>query len=215
MKSNLKINNDALIFDVDGTLWNASSSSAKGWNKGFENLGLTERVTAEDIESIAGNAYADCVEILFPGLLKKQPMLIETLDEFESAFIEKEGGVFYNDVLSGLKELSRIYSVFLISNCQEWYLKFFLKISGLEPYLQGYDCNGMAQAPKDIMIKNMIRKYRLKNPVYIGDTGGDEKSTMAAGVEFVHAAYGFGKIKHKHQSFSSFGEIVSFFKNRS
>ncbi len=214
MINDVKTINDALIFDIDGTLWNASSSSAKGWNNGFMSLGLKERVTEEDIESIAGNPYEDCVEILFPGLLKKYPFLIDTLDEYESDIIEKEGGAFYQGVLSGIKELSRHYSVFLISNCQEWYIKLFLGLSGLEPYLKGFDCNGMAHAPKDIMIKNMINKFSLKNPVYIGDTGGDEKATMTAGVEFIHAAYGFGEIKYNHHSFSSFGEIVSFFKEK-
>ncbi len=48
---------DALIFDIDGTLWNASAASAKGWNQGFAQLGIDRTVSAEEIERVAGQPF--------------------------------------------------------------------------------------------------------------------------------------------------------------
>ena len=204
--------NDAIIFDIDGTLWNASSLSAKGWNKGLEILGMPERVTAKGIESVAGNPYKKCIETLLPGLLEKKPLLLEILNKQEEKMVKSKGGIFYDGVLDGIQQLAQDFSIFIISNCQEGYLNFFLKFSNLEKYLQGFDCNGMSQAPKDQMITNMKNKYSLRNPVYVGDTAGDEKSSEIAGVEFIHASYGFGKPENKHLSFSTFPELVDYFK---
>ena len=67
------MNNDTIIFDVDGTLWNACPASAKGWNIGLAKLGINKKVTSEQIESVAGNPYEKCVEILLPGLQKQYP----------------------------------------------------------------------------------------------------------------------------------------------
>ncbi len=35
---------DALIFDIDGTLWNASPASAKGWTRGLAKLGIDRTI---------------------------------------------------------------------------------------------------------------------------------------------------------------------------
>ena len=33
---------DAVIFDIDGTLWDASKTSADGWNTGLKMLGIEQ-----------------------------------------------------------------------------------------------------------------------------------------------------------------------------
>jgi hypothetical protein len=40
----------------------------------------------------------------------------------------------------------------------------------------------------------MKNKYSLRNPVYIGDTIADQKATELVQMDFIHAAYGFGKL---------------------
>ena len=118
---------DALIFDIDGTLWNASKSTAKGWNNGLESLAIEERVTPKGIESVAGNPYEVCIEILLPGLSQKHPKLFKALSKYEQISVAKEGGVFYEKSLEGIRKLSKKYPIFILSNCQDWYLEIFLK----------------------------------------------------------------------------------------
>ena len=41
---------------------------------------------------------------------------------------------------------------------------------------------------------DIVRRNNLKNPVYVGDTIKDMLSSQEAGVDFIHAAYGFGEV---------------------
>jgi len=64
------------------------------------------------------------------------------------------------------------------------------------------------------MLTNIKKEYSLVNPVYIGDTAGDQEAATLANVEFIHAAYGFGKIDGKTKSFNSFPAIVEYFMDK-
>jgi phosphoglycolate phosphatase len=204
-------NHDALIFDIDGTLWNACAASAKGWNNALVKLGIEQTVTAKQIESVAGLPFEDCIETLLPGLMNAHPHLLSALNEAELEVVENEGGIFYEGVLDGIKLLSESHQIFLVSNCQDWYLKLFLELSGLEPFLDGYDCNGLSGFPKHQMLTNMISKYDLKNPVYIGDTASDEAACKQANLDFIHVCYGFGTTVNKCLSFDAFAALVGYF----
>lgn len=198
---------------MDGTLWKASSASAKGWNKALEALGEEARVTAVDLESVAGKPYQECITSLLPNLSDKYPDLLETFNFHETESVKQYGGDFYEGVLEGIKELSKDYSVFVVSNCQDWYLKLFLKFSKLENVLVDYDCHGMSQVPKSEMIQNMKKKYSLEDTVYVGDTVWDEQAADLSNTKFIHVSYGFGKPEKDCISFANFSDLVNFFKN--
>lgn len=204
--------NKELIFDIDGTLWNASESTAKGINCVMERMGLPNRVTDKNVESVAGKPYSECIEIMLPGLIKNFPDLLEQTNLEELKYVTQFGGIFYNGVLDGIKELSKTHNIYVISNCQAWYLDLFLEKSGLGEYIQDADCNGLSGNPKDVMISNMVIKHNMKNPVYIGDTIGDESSAIKSGVEFNYVSYGFGSIKGTHRTFHTFSDIVKLYK---
>jgi phosphoglycolate phosphatase len=205
---------DAVIFDIDGTLWNASSSSAKGWNLGLENAGVCQRVTAEQIRSVAGNPYERCVDILLPGQREKHPGLIDALNDYEAKVITIDGGEFYPGALEGIIRLARNCKVFLVSNCQEWYLRLFLHFSQLGSVLSGVDCYGMSGLPKNKMLWRMKRDYYLQKPVYIGDTVCDQKSAALADIAFVHVTWGFGKPEGEPRTVYSFSELYDYLKGK-
>ena len=206
--------NDAIIFDIDGTLWNACPISAKGWNNGLKELGIKKEITTQDIERVTGHPYKECIEILFPEFYQRFPELFGTLEEHEIAAIKMEGGVFFDGVVTGVKKLAEFHRLFIISNCQEWYLRILLDRSGFEDLIEGYDCNGMSNLPKGEMITRMKERYSLGNPVYIGDTVSDEVAATAAGIEFIHVAYGFGFPKGAPKSFGAFPDLVDYFLGR-
>jgi phosphoglycolate phosphatase len=201
--------NDAVIFDIDGTLWNATSSSAKGWNLGLEELGMSQRVTAAHIQSVSGYTFEQCVDILLPGEKVNHPELLSVFNERETGVLATEGGVFYDGVIKGIIYLAQDYKIFLVSNCAEWYINLFLKFSQLGPVLSGVDFYGMSDQPKDEMLKRMIHDYSLKNPLYVGDTAIDEKAAASAGIAFIHASWGFGNPVGSPRSASSFNELLN------
>lgn len=203
--------NDSIIFDIDGTLWNACPVSALGWNNGLKKLGIDRKVSAKDIEGVAGHPYDECIEILFPGLARQYPELNGVLEQNETEAIQRLGGVFYDGVLENVPKLSESYKIFIVSNCQEWYLDILLDRARFGNLIEGYDCNGMSGLPKGQMLARLKEKYSLKAPVYVGDTASDQAATDIAGMEFIHAAYGFGTPAKPARSFDSFSALASYF----
>ena len=116
-----------LIFDIDGTLWNATIPTAKGWNKALKMLNIDQVIRPEQNASVAGKPNEVCVETLMPGLMAKYPMLYEMLEKYEKEAIDAEGGVFFEDALDAVTELSKARQIFLVSNCQDWYMEKFLE----------------------------------------------------------------------------------------
>lgn len=200
-----------LIFDIDGTLWNASPATAKGWNKALKSFDVNQTITAEQISSVAGNPNRTCIELLMPGLLEKYSNCEGILDEYEIEAIKEMGGTFYPGAIEGIKELAKSRSVFLVSNCQDWYMERFLEFSGLRDVVTAFDCHGMSGVSKGEMLKNMGVTHGLERAVYIGDTVGDQKAACEAGMEFIHASWGFGDVSGFEvgtRSFGSFAKVI-------
>ena len=200
--------NDALIFDIDGTLWNASPASAKGWNLGLAKLGIDRQVSPAQVETVAGHPFAQCVELLLPGLRTQYPELLDILDEYETLVVKSEGGKFYDGVRDGITQLANTYEIFLVSNCQAWYLDLFLDFSGLRPVLAGFDCHGLSGSPKHAMLTRIKTDHALNRPVYIGDTAGDEAAAKEATMAFLHVGWGFGRPAGATKTVHSFAELV-------
>ncbi len=83
---------DSLIFDLDGTLWNASGLTAVGWERVAKSLNFSISITADSIRSVSGLPFDECVESLFPGLAKTQADLKSRLDLPEKEEVLKSGG---------------------------------------------------------------------------------------------------------------------------
>ena len=204
---------DSIIFDLDGTLWDVSEACSKGWNvalKGFQKS--DDHVSADDIRSVSGLPFDECVSSL---LGKRKDLdfreLGRLIDREERKAITLLGGDLYEEVREGIPELSEKYSLFLVSNCQDWYLESFWDIHGLKTYFKAFDCHGSSGVEKSKMISRVCEDNELTRPIYIGDTIGDQDSSRKAGVAYGHVAYGFGEVSGADHVFSSFGELVTWF----
>jgi phosphoglycolate phosphatase len=199
---------DALVFDLDGTLWDAAVPTARGWNRALEELGARTRVTVEGIRSVAGTPFVGCVEILVPELCPPTEATLRALDVHEKVAIIESGGTLFPGVDGGLHELAGAYHLYLVSNCQDWYLELFMDTTGLRECFSGADCNGLSGLSKADMLSRLAVTRRLKNAAYVGDTQGDHDSTLEAGMAFAFARYGFGSVLEPVLGFDSFGEVV-------
>lgn len=204
------MNYDALIFDVDGTLWDSCESCAEGWNLILEKLGNKTKLTGEQIGSVAGKPLDACINILVPDIGDQFDDFFNLLQTEETKVIEEKGARMYEGVLEGFELLSKKYPLFLVSNCQTKYLDAFLNFSKIQDYLKGWDCFGTNNIDKPIMLAKMKEEYGLQKPVYIGDTAHDSESAKAAGMDFIFAAYGFGDVQDAPKTFDSFKNIVEY-----
>lgn len=183
-----------VIFDLDGTLWDATESTACAWNEVFLKYQLEINVTNYDIRSVAGKPYLECLNILCPLAIKHPSFdsLIKDLSVAEKAWMDMLGGDIYPGAIEALRDISQDYPVFMISNCNDWYLRSFLEHSGLANTFEDVTCYGMTGKSKAENIRNISAKARLSNACYVGDTEGDMRASIEAGISYIHASYGFG-----------------------
>ncbi len=64
---------DALILDLDGTLWDTCDACAGAWNRVLGRLGIAHRpITAADLRSVAGRPHTEGIRRVFPDLSEEQ-----------------------------------------------------------------------------------------------------------------------------------------------
>lgn len=206
------MNYDAIIFDIDGTLWNTVPACTKGWNLTLERLETEERITIDQMISVMGTPQDEAVEKLLPQLHAQHTDLVKAMSECEEEVLMKEGGEFYAGILEEVKGLSEHTPIFLVSNCQSWYLDVFIRLSGLADYLTDADCWGKAHQTKTQMLQGLQQKHGFKQGVYIGDTLRDQVAAKQAGFDFIYAAYGFGEVEGADVSFEDSEELVEYLK---
>jgi phosphoglycolate phosphatase len=187
---------DALIFDLDGTLWDTCETCAAAWNRVTRELALGVReVTADDVRGVAGLPHTDGVRRVFTGLSDAEVELISKHTQREdNRALAQTGGTLYEGVREFVPRLSAAVPLFIVSNCQAGYIEVFLETSGLAPYFGDFECWGRTQRDKIDNLRSVVDRNRLWTPWFIGDTEGDRAAARTNGVRFAHAAYGFGTV---------------------
>jgi len=188
---------DSVIFDLDGTMWDASESITRAFQVAKSSVDyVDDEVTLAQVRAVTGQPYETVYERLFPNLPA------DKFDEYrklcarqELAAARQYGGDLYPDLEATLRKLRRQgYRLFIVSNCQEGYVEAFFAHSQLKHYFEGYQCFGTKRQPKAENIRDVVGQYGLRAPVYVGDTRGDLDASQAAGVPFIFATYGFGRL---------------------
>ena len=184
---------DAIIFDLDGTLWNANKSCTDAWNSFLGKKNYSKRITVAEMDAVTGTPVDKAIDLLLPGIRTEHKDIKNILTGFEKIFVGKNGGDLYPGVLSGINNLSQLCKIFIVSNCEEWYLKKFIEFSGLGGVLTGSDCYGSSGVDKYLMINNIKNRHNLSLVVYVGDTTHDQTASKLSHCDFIQMTYGFGK----------------------
>ncbi len=190
---------DGIIFDIDGTIWDSTGLVAGAWNEAAKETGFGSRyISADDLKSLFGRKMDDIVLALFPEESEEDRAVIL------KACVQKEQDYLHNDSCQNLeyegireviRQLSRKYPLFIVSNCQSGYIELVCDKLSLQEYIKDSECYGDTLKGKAENLKLLIERNALKAPVYVGDTDGDRSSCEEAGVPFVFAAYGFGQVE--------------------
>ena len=201
---------DGLLFDLDGTLWDSVDAICTSWNQ------MLARRAPELAGSVTRQRLLPCMGMLLPDIAARllpqadpeqlRPLLRELL-EVENRYVAVHGGVLYPKVPETLAQLAGRRPLFIVSNCQAGYIEAFFQAHGLGRFFKDYENPGRTGKPKGDNIALVVQRNGLKKPLYIGDTQGDYNAAMAAGVPFLHAAYGFGHIDRPVPSADAFADI--------
>lgn len=187
---------DSILFDLDGTLWDAVANITYIWNEGIQgHPAVNTPLTEKDVRSIMGLNTAEIGQKLFPHASpEEQQELMIRCGNAELRLLPHIGGILYPKLEETLSELQKTVPLFIVSNCDQGYIEAFLSYHQLTSYFTDFLCYGDTGRDKAENIRTMVEKHRCNTPVYIGDTEKDRLSAKAAGVDFIHAAYGFGNV---------------------
>ena len=185
----------AILFDLDGTLWDSTGCAAVIWNRVLEgHPEAAAPITPAQTARLMGKTMAEIGQSLFPALSDEARQAI--LEEFEAEevrYLSKNGAVLYAGVCETLEALAPQYSLYIVSNCQEGYIQAFLKAHALESLFQDFESSGRTGLDKAQNIQLVMARNALTRAAYVGDTAGDEVAAHRAGLRFIWARYGFGK----------------------
>ncbi|MCF0133941.1 MAG: HAD family hydrolase [Blautia sp.] len=189
---------DSIIFDVDGTLWNSTEIIAKAWTDCVrKEYQLDMTITPEMLMSVFGQLLPDIAKKIFPRLSEDMQLeVIEACCDAEHRALLKTCAPLYKNLEYVLKELSKSYPLYIVSNCQAGYIEVFLESTGFGHYFSGHLCPGDTGMAKADNIRKIVADNGLSDPVYVGDTDGDHNACKKSGVPFIFAAYGFGQTEH-------------------
>lgn len=188
---------DSIIFDLDGTLWDAVDNILISWNEVINrHSDLAKPITKAQLTECMGLKMDDIAAKLFPYLHRdKQLMLLNECSEFELDYLAAHGARLFDGITEIIDTLSKTHRLFMCSNCQKGYIECFLSYFKLEKYFEDIECWGNTGLSKGENNSLIIKRNHLTAPVYVGDTDGDRLSAEKAGIPFIYAAYGFGQVK--------------------
>ncbi len=188
---------DGILFDLDGTLWDAVPEVTESWNQTLAREGVERHLTVEELRPCMGLLLSDIGARLLPGVpAQRREELISLCCADENDYLAQRGAALYPGEEEALSALSKKYPLFVVSNCQSGYIEAFYQGAGLGKYFTDFESAGNTGLTKAENIALVVKRHGLKRPVYVGDTALDHSSAQAAGVPFIHAAYGFGRVEN-------------------
>lgn len=200
---------DSIIFDMDGTLWDAVDSYCLVWDKTIGEFGVSRPpVKREQLIGLMGKTLDKIVPAVTPEVAGNEKF-IERLGQNEREMMPLLGGRLYDGVREIMPQLSKTHKLLMVSNCSADGLPNFLHFTGLEPYITDTLSNGDNGLDKAANIKLISERNSVKVPLYIGDTQSDLNSCRKAGVDFAWASYGFGTADKPTYILSKFSDILN------
>ena len=184
---------EAILFDLDGTLWDATPSASELWNRVLEKHTSAFRMTPSFVAGLMGKTMEEVGAILFPALSSDERRTIT--DEFgvkEVRYLAEHGAFLYEGVKETISVLAKEYDLYIVSNCQDGYVPAFLHAHDLQAFFRDYEMSGRTGMDKGQNIRLLMERNGIRKAVFIGDAVSDEEAAGFAGIPFIWAAYGFG-----------------------
>lgn len=205
---------DGIILDIDGTLWDTTDIVAEAWNKSIKKIApKIPLVTGAILKKEFGKTMKVIADDLFIGISEKDKDILmkDCVREEHTAVELNKKDITYEGVRETIEVLSKKIPVFIVSNCHKGYIEQVEEKNNLTKFITDKECYGNNGKNKDENIRLVVERNRLNNPVYVGDTAGDADACIKAGVKFIWASYGFGKVEEGKfwKKIESFGELVN------
>ena len=190
----------AVLFDLDGTLWDSTQQIIAPWNQLLQERGIDHVFTHEESCSCMGKTVDQIAAMLFPQLSAEDGVqLVKDLCAAEVVALEKSGASPYPLLRETLLKLKEKYFLGIISNCEDGYIQAFLTAHDYRSVIDDFECIGRTGRCKGDNIRLVMERNGIERAIYVGDTASDRAAAELAEIPFVHASYGFGKVDAEHK----------------
>ena len=186
---------DAIILDVDGTLWDTTGLAAEVWTKAAHDSGFPDKViTAKQLQQLFGKPMDVIVASIFPEADKDtQDRILQLCCDYEEEMLNTaEEDMTYEGVVASIRAAK--LPIAIVSNCQCGYIEQFMKMTDTTDCVVDTECFGNTGEGKAENIRRVVARNGWEHPVYVGDTAGDLAACQEAGVPFIWCSYGFGEV---------------------
>ena len=203
---------ESIIFDIDGTLWDSRALVAEGYNIQLRAEGMAHLcVTAEDLRPLFGKVMTQIADVIFASVpVSERYALMDRCMATENEYLHHNPcNIGYPGIKETMEVLAKSHRLFIVSNSQCGYPELCIDKLGLTPYIEGHLCFGDTGTTKGKTIRTLMEKYNIQNCAYVGDIQGDLDATVEAGIPFIWAAYGFGKVTEYAAKIDSFEELLN------
>jgi phosphoglycolate phosphatase len=203
---------DSIIFDMDGTLWDAVDTYAASWNLIFKKLDIDRSISRDELAKMVGWEGKKVLEAMMPDYEDEvRQGIYAQVTDLRKELLPQRGGILYDGVKEGLKQLAGKYQLYIVSNCAKGIIRLFIDWAGIDEHIIDEIAYGTNYMPKHYNIKQLIERHNLKSPVYVGDTEGDGEQSRLAGIPFVFVSYGFGATDDYDIQFDTFTGFTEYF----
>lgn len=189
---------NAILFDLDGTLWDSCVAIMPSWQKVMEAHGIKRPpITQEEMNSYMGKTVEQIAPLMLPELsLKEAINIMEEGCQEELEELRRNGATLYEGIIETLRTLSESFDLFIVSNSQDGYIQAFVEHYNLEDIIKDFECAGRTKKCKGDNIRLVMERNNITKAVYVGDTILDKEAADKAGIPFVLASYGFGEVEN-------------------
>ena len=200
----------ALIFDIDGTLWDSRAIVAKGYNDYLCSIGRADlQVDAEYLKTLFGKTMTEIADIMLDSIeVPRRYEVMQGCMDREDEFLHSDPcDIAFPGVVETLEKLKMQYRLFVVSNAQCGYPELMMDKLGIRHLFEGHLCFGDTGLPKGDTIRILMDRYGIDDAVYIGDTQGDLEACLRAEIPFLFCAYGFGEPERWDAKIDDFREL--------
>lgn len=186
---------EGILFDLDGTLWDATEAISKTWSLVLAQYPrIKRRIAPEDLYGCMGLPLDAIGDKLFPDLEEaRRRSLMEECCILQNRYLEEHGGNTYPGLEETVAQLAENFKLFIVSNCGDGYIQSFLKAHRMDRYFSDFESAGATNLSKGENNTLIMKRNHITKAVYVGDTAGDAESARLAGIPFIYARYGFGR----------------------
>ncbi|MGY0373125.1 HAD hydrolase-like protein [Clostridium sp. JNZ J1-5] len=219
----MKYNNFAVLFDMDGTLFQTEKIVAPALDKTYDHLrkiGKWEGETpVEKCLSVLGSTLPEIWKTLLP---EESEDIRKEADKLflKNLIIEIKGGrgQLYEGVIETLKEISEMgIQIFIASNGLEEYIDAVSKYYQLKRFVTDFYSSGKFKCSSKIqLIEMLLKNYNIQNAIMVGDRKSDIEAAVENNIWSIGCNFGFAssdELKDANYIVNKFNEIIPIVKS--